>query len=485
MSWLGLYYLSQPFVLALLLALGIAAFGGAVLGRPVWPLVLYLAVFFVFAQSNYGSLDLYRANPVYARGSGQLYYPALCWALLVMLFWAWLGRRFAGAAALPAQPVQRALWAWVLLLLAHVAVAVLLGVPATEALDANGFAWMAWMLPLVLLLREAGRDPGAAVLLVRLLVLAALAKAGFGLVRWALLGGDPSNVYQNYGSINVKLTYFDFCDSLVCLLGAAAAFMQLREPAAPRAWRALCALTVLLAVACVALSYRRTAWAGLALAVPWLLWQLPRRWRWPLLLTLLPLGAAALAAIASQRLSAQAATTTSAAGSFFFDLLGNRFGPESTRLLELRLAWQAYVESPVLGVGAWGRYAHSHLIPWQVGASAGGFLHSGVLHLAMKTGLVGLLLMAALLLAYVHECRQAWAAATAAGRTLLVSSVAGLLFMVPDMLLGTPIPQLRTMQLLGLCLGLPGLVAAATAAQRQALAPARAAAPIWPHGVRR
>jgi hypothetical protein len=50
--------------------------------------------------------------------------------------------------------------------------------------------------------------------------------------------------------------------------------------------------------------------------------------------------------------------------------------------------------------------------------------------------------------------------------------------MLPDLLFGTPVPQLRTTQLLAFCLGLPGLV---LAAQRGAPAatrePARPAQP--------
>jgi hypothetical protein len=40
---------------------------------------------------------------------------------------------------------------------------------------------------------------------------------------------------------------------------------------------------------------------------------------------------------------------------------------------------------------------------------------------------------------------------------IAIAGVAGLLFMVPDMIIGTPIPQVRTMQMLALCLALPYL----------------------------
>lgn len=459
---LKLYYLGQPFVMAIALAVGVAAIGGAVISRPWVPLALYLSVYFVFAQSNYGSLDVFHANPIYARGSGRLFYPALCWALLVMVFWAWLGRRFARDSPLPVTPVQRVLWAWVLLLALHLVAGWLLDVDAAQVLDSHGFAQVAWMLPLVHLLQASGRDERTLDTLGRLLVLAALAKAVFGLGRRALFGGDPANVYQNYGQVDVRLTFFDLSDSLVCLLGASVAAAMLFVAPSPRhgaAWRLLCGITIALAVVCIVLSYRRTAWGGLVLAMIGLLWQLDRRRRWPVLLLAVPLATALVVTVAMQRLGAQAGGGGLAA--FFFDLWGNRFGPESTRLLELRLAWQSFTDSPVVGIGAWGRYAKSHLVPWQVMAG-GSFVHSGVLHLAMKAGLIGLILLAALGWAFRVERRRAAAAAGPEGRVLLVAAVCGLAFMLPDFLFGTPIPQLRTMQLMALCLGLPGLVAAAT-----------------------
>ena len=458
---LKLFYLGQPFALAIGLALALAAFGGAVLSRPVVPLVLYLAVYFVFAQSNFGSLDTYLANPVYARGSGQLFYPALCWALLLMVFWAWLGRRFANLPALAPSPVRVWLWAWLALLMAHLVAGLLLGQDAKDVLDAHGFVQLVWMLPLVYLMHGCARDDRTLDLLGRLLVLAALAKSTFGLARLAFFGGDPSNVYQNWGNLGFQLSYFDLSDNLVCLLGAAAATVMLFIAPSPRqgtGWRVLCVLTAVLSVVCIVLSYRRAAWGGMALAMLWLLWWVDRRARWALLVGVVPVAVAVLAVVISQRLRAQTGGTDFA--SFFFDLLGDRYGPESTRLLELKLAWQAFAGSPFVGIGAWGRYASSQFIPWQV-HSGGSFLHSGVLHLAMKTGLVGLVLMVGTVWAFGVELRRGWVADHAAARVLLITAPCGLLFLVPDMLFGTPVPQLRTMQMIGLCLGLPGLVAGA------------------------
>ena len=79
----------------------------------------------------------------------------------------------------------------------------------------------------------------------------------------------------------------------------------------------------------------------------------------------------------------------------------------------------------------------------------------------MKAGLVGVFLTGGLFWAFARQVRIASASSTAEQRALVMAGVAGLLFMVPDFLFGTPIAQIRTMQLVAFCFGLPCLVSAA------------------------
>ena len=63
---------------------------------------------------------------------------------------------------------------------------------------------------------------------------------------------------------------------------------------------------------------------------------------------------------------------------------------------------------------------------------------------------------------------------------LATAGVAGLAFMLPDILVGTPVPQVRTSQMLAICMALPYI---ALQAARQVNAPvhiAAAAAPATP-----
>jgi len=64
-----------------------------------------------------------------------------------------------------------------------------------------------------------------------------------------------------------------------------------------------------------------------------------------------------------------------------------------------------------------------------------------------------------------------------------VAGAAGLAFMIPDLLIGTPFPQVRTTQMLALCLALPYLalaVSAPAAAPRVVAGPAAARPHLLP-----
>ena len=102
----------------------------------------------------------------------------------------------------------------------------------------------------------------------KLLVLAGLARALFGLVRWAAFGGDPANAYENRAGLSLKLTFFDLNDNLVCWIGlciAAVQLMRSNQLDYSKLWRLVFWATVVASAACIILSFRRTAWVGLVL----------------------------------------------------------------------------------------------------------------------------------------------------------------------------------------------------------------------------
>lgn len=445
-------------------ALMIAAFGGAVIGRPFVPLALYLTIFFIYPTSNYGSLEA-SSTAIYFRGSGQLFFPALLWGLLLTVLWTWIGRAFDASAVQKERDIPKILFwfiGWLILLMLHAVWGLMIGKEAKDVLGMHGFSNLPWMGLLILLLFWSGRTEATLFACGRLFILAALAKSLFGLVRFAFFGGDSSNVYQNLMGIKIKLTFFDIGDGLVCLLGLVVAISLLavrREERRNKLWDVIYSVTAVLALACITLSFRRTAWIGLMLVAVFLLFKMRPMMRWSVALAGVPILLTGLFYAAVMRIG----QTRGADGlsAFFYDLVSKRFGAESHRVLELRLAWESFSSSPLLGIGSWGRYASSDLIPWQNPTTAGSFLHSGILHVAMKAGMPGLVLLAGVIFAFIVFVRRLPRDLPAMAEALVLAGCAGLLFMLPDMLIGTPIPQLRTTQLLALCLGLPYFVASA------------------------
>jgi hypothetical protein len=519
LSWV---FFSIPFMavaaIALLAVVGI----GVGLVCPRILAYAYLAIFFSFNSTSYGSLSLFATGGVYSRGSGMLLFALVLWCVLGAWCCARASAAFAGHGA-PECNLQPWFTGWLVLLVLHVGAALASGVSVAAALAPSGFANIAWMAPPVFLLLLSFTTRAHAIELMRFIMLAGLARALFGLVRWVALGGDPNNVYANRNAIPIKLTFFDINDSLLCCMALAIAALHLFRPASSTAvagrphpaWLALAWCTLLATGLCILLSYRRTAWIGAVLAGGVIAWRFPWRRRLQLLALGLPPLGLGIGLLLANRF---AQSSEHGLSRLVYDMQSARFGAESERVLELKFALADFLAHPLTGIGAWGRYAGFEHISWQANPDGGLFVHSGVLHIALKAGVPGLILLAGLGWAFVRASRVALRQAPAYGLpdgrhdpdspngpadpngpvgpadpdgpagpadpdgpagpdngaaaaclALATAGVAGIAFMLPDILVGTPVPQVRTTQMLAICMALPyiALQAARAGQQRQ------------------
>ena len=487
-------FTSLPFIVVVLLAL--LAVLGIGLGL-VWPRLLvypYLCIFFWMNSTSYGNLSVFATPGVYSRGSGMLLFPVVLWYVLGAWCCARIAAGFsAGLASGAAQggrpgraQAQLAgsaascnllpwFWGWTVLLACHTGAAFVAGVPVKDALAPSGFSNIVWIGPLVALVLLSFRTREQALELARFVMLAGLGRALFGLGRWAAFGGDPNNVYANMNAIRIRLTFFDINDSLLCMLAFSIAAVQLFQAAQVRRatlWRPLEWLTLGATAACIVLSYRRSAWFGFMLGFAIVMLRFPPRRRVQLALAALPLASAALGYAALRRLG-----QTRGGSGLFYDMQSRRFGPESERVLELKLVLSDILAKPFTGIGSWGRYSGYEQISWQANPDGGLFLHSGILHVALKCGLPGIALLAGTVAAFVLVARRALRSLPPELLPLGTAGVAALAFMIPDVLVGTPFPQVRTTQMLAIALALPYVALAAAARPALPAPPSRARAP--------
>lgn len=454
-------YYSLPWAFVVLLS--VASIAGIGIGL-VWPRFLvypYLAAYFCFNSTSYGSLAVFSSSAIYSRGSGLLLFGLVLWYVLG----AWACARVAATfQRYPAPECNLRPWfvAWFVLLAVHAGVGMVSGVTLREALSPQGFSNIIWMAPLISLILLSFRTREHVQELTHFILLVGLGRALFGLVRWAAFGGDPNNVYANMNAIKIRLTFFDINDSLVCTIAfaiAAVHLFQAHKTERLAFWRGIEWMTLVSTALCIVLSYRRSAWIGFVLAFLVIMMRFPVKRRMKLMTAGLPVVGAALAYVGMQRMT-QTKGASSGLSSLVYDMQSRRFGPESERVMELKFAMADFLAQPITGIGSWGRYTGYQYISWQNNPDGGLFLHSGVLHIALKSGLVGTALLAGTIIAFVLFARRALKQLPPELLGIGTAGVAGIAFMIPDLLIGTPFPQVRTTQMLAFCLALPYLAMA-------------------------
>jgi O-Antigen ligase len=202
-------------------------------------------------------------------------------------------------------------------------------------------------------------------------------------------------------------------------------------------------------------SYRRTAWGGLAIAVVLFALCQPKQLRYKLLLGFAVLGLPALLYKAVQR-SGENMHGASMLERLMPDIAANgELSFTTGRFSELYAAFLSFKESPVFGLGAWGRYDGSRFseLSWHHGDF--GWMHSGLLHVALKSGLVGAGISVWVLVAVIRFVVRVKASMHVNELGIMMAGLAGLLFMLPNWLIGTPVIEYRTMQLMALTVALP------------------------------
>lgn len=413
----------------------------------------FIGVLFVFADSTYGQLK--EETPIYSRGSGMFYFSLLN-LVLASAGIAALVKRLANPQLPPlAPPMAKYFAAFLFLLFGHVVVGLIQGIDLDLILGYNGMLNVLNMLVFMyLVIAACDRENDCKRLLFVLMGLAAL-RAVFGAVRYAFMGGDTSNPYRNLDGLDIKIYFFDIGDNFIAAFAAFCIAWLLTSPQVRLSLfkRWFLFLLLLLEVAAVALSYRRSALVGVGLMFLFLLMRLPGSRK----IFFAVLAAGVLAVATSVFFEHRLQFTGNTGGlleSMFFDISPTRGGIKDNRFYELYAAAQSVGGNWLFGLGTWGSFSgDDDLLSYHGGDYS--FVHSGFGHIMMKAGLVGFLLFAGMLAAYTAFYLRHYKALSGYPRLAADAGFAGFLFWVPTLLIGTPIIEFRSMLLIGLTLALP------------------------------
>ena len=379
-SIIQLVFYTIPFLVAAGVATFLVVLGGFSVSRPTLAIYPFLVALFWVSDISYGNAAA-TAGSIFSRGAGYLVLPAFVWALGLVFVWIKFSQQFSRTPSIAAGSSLN-LWflGWLLLLIAHVTYAGLTDQSIRDAIGPAGFSNVIWVWLFMATMLAAFRNELDVKWLLRFVLFVGLARAVFGLIRWAAFGGDPANAYANRHGLDIRLTFFDINDGLICMLTLCIAAMQLftkgQTPAPGGVYRAILWLAIVLPAICIVLSFRRTALLGMVIGGVFLLLQLPTHARWRLVALGLPFALAGIAYAIWKRLS----QTKQAGGmlDFLFDVTPKDVGADSPRFLELKLAWTSFLDHPVFGVGSWGHYEGWQRISWQLAEGGGGtYLHSG------------------------------------------------------------------------------------------------------------
>ncbi|MDB5839416.1 MAG: hypothetical protein JWQ23_1368 [Herminiimonas sp.] len=414
----------------------------------------FIVVLFLFSSSTWGQLQA--ENTIYARGVGMFYFSLLNLALLIAGV-ATFVRKLANPYSTHLNlPLGKYFLAFVFLLFSHVVLGLMSGVDIFDILGYNGIINILNMLVFMYLVVMAFHNERDTRHLLYTIIALAAVRALFGIIRYVWFDGDSANPYKNFENLDIKILFFDIADNFIASLAAfcAAWLLTSREVRLSLLKRLMLCAFLVLEIAAVALSFRRSSLVGLALMFALLLYRLPGASKWKFLL--LGLGMLWVTALVffQQRLQFNIGDNTGGIlSSLIYDIAPEK-NLNDNRFYELFAAAKSLGDNWLFGLGSWGTFSgDQELLGYHFGKFD--FVHSGFGHIILKAGLVGLLLFCLLLVAYTSYYFRHRKYLNGNARLIADAGFAGFLFWVPTLLIGTPIIEFRSMLLIGLTLAMP------------------------------
>jgi len=427
---------------------------GFVLKAPKLVVLGFLTVIFMFSESAWGELKA--DHNIYSRGVGIFYFSLLNLILLIAGAGAYIKQLANPYGTRLAAPMAKYLVAFAFLLFSHLVIGMMVGIDLDVILGPRGILNVINMLVFMYLVVMAFRNANDSERLLYVILLLALIRGMFGLVRYIWLGGDSANPYRNLDGFDTKIFFFDIGDNFVASIAAFCAAWLLGSSQVRLSFFKRVFLWGLLALelAAVALSFRRSALLGLAFMFMLLVLRLPPRKR----IQFGVIAVGVLVGIATVFFQDRLQYAGHGASKGILSALMFDVNPEQSvsqsRFYELYAAAKSVGDNWLFGLGTWGTFTGDPVrLSYHMGVFD--FIHSGFGHLVMKTGVVGMVMFSLLLMAFTSYYFRNRKNVTGIRQLLADAGFGGLLFWIPTLLIGTPIIEFRTMLLFGFTLALP------------------------------
>jgi len=440
--------------LVLVLLMIVVAMGFAISWYKYVVYAYLLIVLLVAQSSSFGTLEGDVNNVIWVKGTKTFFFSFLdmtifgTWLLgvLLMSYWSKKENHLSN-------PLAKWYVAYGVLFLGYIFFALFDRAPLLREFGGRGMIDVLWQGAFVSLLFVSVRSEKDIKTLTWIIVTCLAGREAWGFFRYVFMGGDPQNYYANFQFMKVRMTFWDINDSiLACVMMGFATWKLLVERLGSWEKRFGYGILALMGMLTPVLTSRRTAQAGVLLAMILLFFLLPRGRRSPLLIVFALIVPLALGSLALRSVD----STKPFLEKILIDVKTDpNSDPRESRFYELETAWKTVQEEPFFGVGPSGSFKVTSPVGLYYHNGIYDYVHSGFGHVLLKSGFVGLFIFISIFTTFILHVKRGWYIVLSEHKALVVGALCGFAAQMPNMLNGTPIPEIRTMQVGGLLFAIP------------------------------
>lgn len=442
------YEYSSIFTAAFLVAMALMTLF-AMLIRPRFLLFPYLVMLLLFTGTLYGTKDA--DLTIYTRGMGVLSFPLVNIFLYLLFVAVFIRCKSRSRNNLRHGMLDVSLLLMATMIFIYGLYGLATGVPLSNIVSSYGLIGVINLYALYMMTKWWIFDDRQMELFLKVFIYVMSFMALYGVVRWGLFGGDPANYYMNYGGQASRVTYFDSGQGVLFGILFVLLYNRSRLSLDRGLKRWFYHLMMGLCLANILLSFRRSLWLGLGLAFLWI-FATANVGRKFIVLSIALMALAAGSVIYKERFDKSYDSRWATGITSDITTKTGKIDLKEGRFSEFYAALRVANQYALLGLGPWGINS-----PRVTPSKEHDFVHSSIIHVYIKTGLVGVAIYLGMLISYVtwwlRVRRRKWV--NNYYRSLGDAFFCGFLMELPDILFGTPLTIFRHSQIIAIIFSVP------------------------------